>query len=158
MNPRRRAPKPGDPRVENPPSNEGTQLLTLVGQAYRLSRRRMEQVVREYGVTLAQFGILYLLAEDPWLSGIEVADRGFITPQAAHAALTTLEHKGLIERREESAHRRMVRTALTDEGVRVVNDCLPELSDLGAEMGAGMTRDTRRAVIRLLREFVGSKS
>jgi hypothetical protein len=78
MNPRRRAPKPGDPRVENPPSNEGTQLLTLVGQAYRLSRRRMEQVVREYGVTLAQFGILYLLAVDPWLSGIEVADRGFI--------------------------------------------------------------------------------
>jgi DNA-binding MarR family transcriptional regulator len=154
-----RAPKPGgDPRVDEPALNEGTQLLRLIGQAYRLSRRRMEQVVRGHGITLAQFGILYSLAEEPGLSGIEVADRAFITPQAAHAAVTTLERKGLVERTDESAHRRMVRTALTDEGARVVTKCLAEIRDLGVEMGEGLTRDARRGLIRLLGEFVDSKS
>jgi DNA-binding MarR family transcriptional regulator len=150
--------KPGDPRVDEPALNEGTQLLWLIGQAYRLSRRRMEQVVRRHGITLAQFGILYSLAEEPGLSGIEVADRAFITPQAAHAAVTTLERKGLVERTDESAHRRMVRTALTGEGARVVTKCLAEIRDLGVEMGEGLTRDTRRGLIRLLGEFVDSKS
>ncbi len=158
MSARRPAPKPGDQRVDEPALNEGTQLLRLVGQAYRLSRRRMEQVVREHGITLAQFGILYSLAEEPGLSGIEVADRAFITPQAAHAAVTTLERKGLVEREEEAAHRRMVRTALTDEGARVLTKCLTELSDLGVEMGDGLTRETRRALICLLGEFVDSRS
>jgi DNA-binding MarR family transcriptional regulator len=158
MSPPRPAPKPGDPRVDEPALNEGTQLLRLIGQAYRLSRRRMEQVVRGHGITLAQFGILYSLADEPGLSGIEVADRAFITPQAAHAAVTTLERKGLVERVEESAHRRMVRTALTDEGARVVTKCLAEIRDLGIEMGEGLTRDARRGLIRLLGEFIDSKS
>jgi DNA-binding MarR family transcriptional regulator len=118
----------------------------------------MEQVVRDHGITFAQFGLLYSLAEEPGLSGIEVAERAFITPQAAHAALTTLERKGLVEREEESAHRRMVRTGLTDDGARVVTQCLAELRDLGVEMGDGLTKETRRALIRLLHEFVDSKS
>lgn len=150
--------KPGDPRVQEPALNEGTQLLWLIGQAYRLSRRRMEQVVRGHGITLAQFGILYSLAEEPGLSGIEVADRAFITPQAAHAAVTTLERKGLVERVEESAHRRMVRTALTDEGARVVTKCMAEIRDLGVEVAEGLTGDTRRGLIRFLGEFLDSKS
>jgi DNA-binding MarR family transcriptional regulator len=148
----------GDPRVEEPALTEGTELLWLVGQAYRLTRRRMEQVVRDHGITFAQFGLLYSLAEEPGLSGIEVAERAFITPQAAHAALTTLERKGLVEREEESAHRRMVRTGLTDDGARVVTQCLAELRNLGGEMGDGLTSETRRALIRLLHEFVDSKS
>jgi DNA-binding MarR family transcriptional regulator len=153
-----KAGKPGDPRIVEPALNEGTQLLWLIGQAYRLSRRRMEQVVREHGITLAQFGILYSLAEEPGLSGIEVADRAFITPQAAHAAVTTLERKGLVERVEESAHRRMVRAALTDEGARVVTACMAEIRDLGVELAEGLTPDTRRGLIRLLGDFVDSKS
>jgi DNA-binding MarR family transcriptional regulator len=147
---------PTDPRVEQPALNEGTQLLRLIGQAYRLSRRRMEQVVREHGVTLAQFGILYALAEEPGLSGIEVAARAFITPQAAHAALTTLEGKGLVEREAEAAHRRVVRTALSDDGARVVSTCLDRIRELGVEMGTGLTGEQRRALIRLLGEYVQS--
>jgi DNA-binding MarR family transcriptional regulator len=145
-----------DARVEEPALTEGTQLLRLVGQAYRLTRRRMEQVVRGHAVTLAQFGILYSLAEEPGLSGIEVADRAFITPQAAHAALTTLERKGLVARAEESGHRRLVRTALTDEGARVVTRCLAALRDLGVELGDGLTGDARRALVGLLGDLVES--
>ncbi len=158
MSPRRPALTTADERVEEPSLNEGSQLLWLVGQAYRLTRRRMEQVVREQGITLAQFGILYSLFEEPGLSGIEVADRAFITPQAAHAAVTTLARKALVGRQEKASHRRTVRTVLTDEGARVLTKCLAELSALGVEMGDGLTTQARRDLIRLLGELVDSKS
>jgi DNA-binding MarR family transcriptional regulator len=148
-----------DARVSQPELHEGTRLLRLIGQAYRQSRRRIEQVVREHGITLAQFGILYSLAEQPDLSGIEVADRAFITPQAAHAALTTLQMKALVERTEESAaQRRMVRTRLTDEGARVLTTCLHQLSDAGEDVGNGLTAHQRHTLTCLLAELVDSTS
>jgi DNA-binding MarR family transcriptional regulator len=145
--------------VNQPALHEGTRLLLLIGQAYRQSRRRIEQVVREHGITLAQFGILYSLAERPGLSGIDVADRAFITPQAAHAALTTLQSKGLVERTEESAaQRRLVRSRLTDEGARVLTRCLHQLSDVGADVGSGLTDAKRRTLTCLLTELADSTS
>jgi DNA-binding MarR family transcriptional regulator len=133
---------------------EENEIVHLIGQAYRLSRRRMEQAVREHGITRAQFQILMTLGEEPRLSGIEVAARAFISPQAAHSTLATLERKGLVERAEETAHRRMVRTALTDEGARVLNKCLDAVSEVGIDLGRGLPRDRRRALLALLADYL----
>jgi DNA-binding MarR family transcriptional regulator len=114
----------------------------------------MEQVLRVHGVTDAQFHILLALSQEPWLSGIEVADRVFITPQAAHAALATLQGKGLVAREAETAHRRMVRTILTDDGADVLSACLGDLTEMGIAMGAQLPGDKRRALIALLGEYV----
>lgn len=145
-----------DPRVELGALNAANEVVALIGQAYRMSRGRIEEIVREHGVTLAQFSILMTLTNEPRLSGIEVAARAFITPQAAHAALTTLERKGLVEREAETAHRRMMRTELSDEGARVVSKCLDELRVLGNELGSGLAASKRRALVSLLREYVAA--
>jgi DNA-binding MarR family transcriptional regulator len=147
-----------DARVSQPPLNEGTRLLMLIGQAYRQSRRTIEQSVRAQGVTLAQFSILYSIAMEPGLSGIDVADRAFITPQAAHAALTTLQRKGLVERTEESAHRRLVCTRLTDKGARTLTTCLHQLSESGADTAGGLSLTKKRGLSGLLEEFVKTET
>jgi DNA-binding MarR family transcriptional regulator len=126
----------------------------LIGQAYRQSRRTIEQTVRAQGVTLAQFSILYSIAMEPGLSGIDVADRAFITPQAAHAALTTLQKKGLVERTEESAHRRLMCTRLTDKGARTLTTCLRQLGESGADTAGGLSLVKKRTLSGLLQEFV----
>jgi DNA-binding MarR family transcriptional regulator len=145
-----------DPRVQPPPLNEGTELLSLIGRAYRWGRRRMEQVLRAHGVTDAQFHILLALSQEPGLSGIEVAARVFITPQAAHAALATLQGKGLVARDAERARRRTVRTVLTDDGADVLNRCLVGLTEMGVEMGERLPGDERRVLITLLGEYVAA--
>jgi DNA-binding MarR family transcriptional regulator len=147
-----------DARVSQPPLNEGTRLFWLIGQAYRQSRRTIEQTVRAEGITLAQFSILYSIAMEPGLSGIDVAGRAFITPQAAHAALTTLQRKGLVERTEESAHRRLVCTRLTDKGARTLTTCLGHLGESGADAGGRMSLARKRTLGDLLLEFVNSET
>jgi DNA-binding MarR family transcriptional regulator len=147
-----------DARDSQPPLNEGTRLVWLIGQAYRQSRRTIEQTVRAEGITLAQFSILYSIAMEPGLSGIDVADRAFITPQAAHAALTTLQRKGLVERTEESAHRRLVCTRLTDKGARTLTTCLRQLGESGADTAGALSAAKQRALGDLLLEFVNSET
>jgi DNA-binding MarR family transcriptional regulator len=136
------------------PTHEGTQLLWLIGHSYRLSRRRTELIVRAHGVTMAQLSLLMTLADEPRLSGIDVADRALITPQAAHAALSALERKGLVHRVAEAEHRRVVRSVLSENGAKVVTTCLDELRDLGIDLGARLPARKRRQLIALMTEYV----
>lgn len=139
---------------ELPPRHEGTHLLWLIGHAYRMSRRRTALIVRAHGVTMAQFSLLTTLADEPRLSGIDVAERTGVSPQAAHAALTGLERKGLVQRVAEVEHRRVVRTRLTKKGEQILTSCLDELRDLGVEFADRLAPRKRSALIELMTEYV----
>jgi DNA-binding MarR family transcriptional regulator len=146
-----------DPRVERPVIDDATELLGLIGEAYRMSRQRIEQVVREHGVTFAQFAILETLTEEPRLSGAELAARSFITPQAAHTALATLTTKGLVEREVEVVHRtRAVRTCLSDAGAQVVTECRRRLVELSRDLAAELSPNQCRTATRVLRRYVST--
>jgi DNA-binding MarR family transcriptional regulator len=142
------------PRIAVPAMTDETELLWLVGYLYRASRQRMEQIARTHGLTFAQIGILMTIADEPGLTGIEVADRSFITPQAAHAALTALERKGIVARTSGAARRRVVRTELTDEGARAFNNCLADLQVVGAELAVGLHDDQRTEILELMRSWI----
>jgi len=145
-----------DPHIERPPLHEGTKLLWLIGQGYRLSRRRMELTVRAHGVTMSQFSLMMDLADEPRLSGRDVAERALISPQAAHVALRALERKGLVARVSGAEHRRVVRTTLTQEGSRVLTACLDELRDLGIEFGDRLSPEERHTLIALMEDYVSA--
>jgi len=143
-----------DPRVAVPALTDETELLWMVGYLYRSSRQRMEQIARTHGLTIAQIGILITIADEPGLTGIEVAERAFVTPQAAHAALTVLEGKGIVSRTSGAARRRVVRTELTDDGTRALNDCLADLQVVGAELAEGLDGNQIVAILGLMRSWV----
>ncbi|MBO0729091.1 MAG: MarR family transcriptional regulator [Acidimicrobiaceae bacterium] len=93
--------------------------LWLMKRAFYHLHRAVNEAVWEYGITATQLGALNRLVERPGLSGAELGRRLLVTPQAAQLALTALEERGLVERKPDANHGRILRNFVTDEGRRV---------------------------------------
>jgi DNA-binding MarR family transcriptional regulator len=94
-------------------------LLWLLKQAFYFSLTTVNEAVKPHGVSTAPLGVLRQLALEPGLSGAELARRLLITPQGVQLALTALEKRGLVERRQDPAHGRILHAYLTDSGREV---------------------------------------
>ena len=94
-------------------------LLWLLKQAFHFSLTTVTEAVKPHGVSTAHLGVLRHLTQEPGLSGAELARRLLITPQGVQLALTGLEQRGLVERRQDPGHGRILHAYLTDEGRRV---------------------------------------
>ncbi|CAM2746006.1 MarR family transcriptional regulator [Skermania piniformis] len=91
-------------------------ILWLLKQAFYFSLTTVNDAVKQHGVSTAQVGVLRHLTQEPGLSGAELARRLLITPQGVQLALTALEKRGLIERKPDPRHGRILQVFLTDEG------------------------------------------
>src|SRR6478735_10160982 len=103
-------------------------LLWLLKQAFYFSLTSVNEAISPHGVSTAQIGVLRQLANEPGLSGAELARRLLISPQGVQLALTALERRGLVERKQDPQHGRILQVFLTDEGraiaAAVVNDAI----------------------------------
>ncbi|OBG72319.1 MULTISPECIES: MarR family winged helix-turn-helix transcriptional regulator [unclassified Mycobacterium] len=103
-------------------------ILWLLKQAFYFSLTTVNDAVSGHGVSTAQIGVLRQLTNEPGLSGAELARRLLITPQGVQQALTALEHRGLVERKQDPQHGRILRAYLTGQGrkvaVTVVSDAV----------------------------------
>jgi DNA-binding MarR family transcriptional regulator len=77
-------------------------------------------VLSETGLTVAQYSALLVLAQEPGLSGAQMARRCLVTPQTMASVLATLATKGLIEREHSSVHSLVVVAHLTRSGHAVL--------------------------------------
>jgi DNA-binding MarR family transcriptional regulator len=94
----------------------GENTLWLLKQAFYFSLTTVNDAVKEHGVSVAQIGVLRQLANDPGLSAAELARRLLITPQGVQLALNALEKRGLVQRKQDPQHGRILQVFLTDEG------------------------------------------
>lgn len=94
----------------------GDNLLWHLKQAWYFSLTAVNDAVSKHGVSTAQIGVLRQLSNEPGLSGAELARRLLITPQGVQLALKSLEQRGLIERRPDPQHARILKVYLTREG------------------------------------------
>lgn len=99
-------------------------VMWLLKRAFHNGHRAVNDAIHSYGVTPPQIGVMNRLAHEPGLSGAELARRLLVTPQAAQLAITALEQRGLVERKPDAHHGRIVRTFLTKEGRRVYKLCI----------------------------------
>ncbi|MFN6548000.1 MarR family winged helix-turn-helix transcriptional regulator [Mycolicibacterium nivoides] len=95
--------------------------LWWLKQAFYFSLTEVNESVKEHGVTTAQIGVLRQLTNQPGLSGAELARRLLITPQGVQLALTALEKRGLVERKQDPQHGRILQVFLTEEGRAVAS-------------------------------------
>src|SRR4051794_37763266 len=86
-------------------------------------RAQMEEVLRPLGVTLPQYTALSLLERREGLSSAQLARRHYVTPQAMHQLVASMERDGLIKRRGDEANRRILRARLTEHGADVLRSC-----------------------------------
>ena len=129
-------------------------LSPLINQAFYYTRRTFDEVVRGYGITASQMGVLHRIEDYPGITGAELSRRMFTTPQAAQLMLTTLENKGLIERKPDPASGRIVRSFLTEDGRRLVDDCLAESYEVERQLASVLTDDEHRTLHSLLQRYV----
>jgi DNA-binding MarR family transcriptional regulator len=75
--------------------------------------QRMDEVLRPLGLTVPQYACLSTLADDPGITGSELARRAFVSRQSMNVLLQGLERQGLVERTEEPGPRRERAAELT---------------------------------------------
>lgn len=94
-------------------------LLWFLKQAFYFSLTSVNDAISDHGVSTAQIGVLRQLTNEPGLSGAELARRLLITPQGVQLALTALEKRGLVQRKQDPQHARILQAFLTDSGREV---------------------------------------
>jgi DNA-binding MarR family transcriptional regulator len=106
-----------------PTGQRGQRLTYLIKRLEMAERALMEEVLRPLGVTLHQYTALSILERREGLSSAQLARRHYVTPQAMHQLIETMERDGFIERRPDAANRRILRAWLTRHGVDVLDAC-----------------------------------
>lgn len=117
----------------------GQRLTYLVKRLEMAVRARMEEVLRPLGVTLHQYTLLSILERREGLSSAQLARRTYVTPQAMHQLVATMERDGFIERRPDQAHRRILRAWLTGHGAEVLLSCHRVVDGLEERMLSALT-------------------
>ena len=101
-------------------------ILWLLKQAFYFSLTTVNDAVSGHGVSTAQIGVLRQLSNEPGLSGADLARRLLITPQGVQLALTALERRGLVERKPDPQHKRILQAYLTDQGRDVATEVVSD--------------------------------
>jgi DNA-binding MarR family transcriptional regulator len=84
------------------------------------------------------------------LSPTTIAERLIVTTASVTSLLDTLERRGLVERRPDPADRRRLLVAITDDGLALVNQFLPEVVALQTAAMAELSEPQRRQLLKLL--------
>lgn len=119
--------------MPNPDASEPS-ILHLVKQVQYRAYVRLEAVFQPLGITAAQFRILTTLSTRPTLTSADLARIYDVKPQTMIKQVALLEGKGLIQRRESSANRRLLELTLSDEGRQCLDRCQSEARRLEAEI------------------------
>lgn len=129
-------------------------LLWLLKQAFYFSLTSVNDAISEHGVSTAQVGVLRQLASEPGLSGAELARRLLITPQGVQLALTALEKRGLVQRKQDPQHARILQAYLTDSGRKVAAAVVQDAVDAHEVVFGVLSAQEQKALRDLLTKVV----
>jgi DNA-binding MarR family transcriptional regulator len=137
-----------EPPAPFPDMLRNAPLGRLVAVAGHLVEQYWGRYLAEHhGLTSAGMRVLFILSRTGDATHREVAEHCFVRPATLTGIVDTLERDGFVERRRDSADRRTVRLALTDQGhqhAQVLTDLIhgdPPLTSVDAD-------PVKRAVIR----------
>ncbi len=128
--------------------------LWWLKQAFYFSLTEVNESVKEHGVTTAQIGVLRQLTNQPGLSGAELARRLLITPQGVQLALTALEKRGLVERKQDPQHGRILQAFLTNEGRAVASAVVADAVAAHDRVFGVLSDDEQEQLKALLRRVI----
>src|SRR5271157_5134566 len=129
-------------------------ILWLLKQAFHFSLTTVNEAISAHGVTTAQIGLMRQLANEPGLSGAELARRLLITPQGVQLALTALERRGLVERKPDPQHKRILQAYLTDQGRSVVGKVVSDAIAAHEQVFGVLTAEEQATLRELLGRVV----
>ncbi len=139
--------------LASPAAGRRGQGVTYLGKRGGMAvRGRWEEVLRPLGVTLHQYTALSILERREGLSSAQLARRHYVTPQAMHQLVASMERDGVIERRADEANRRILRAWLTERGAEVLQACHDVVDGLEERMLAALTSEEAAVFERALEQ------
>jgi DNA-binding MarR family transcriptional regulator len=123
----------------------------ILKQAQHALRARMDQSLREVGLSTAQFALLTALQEAKVASGADLARRCFVTPQTITGLLAGLMRAGLVMRSASRRHGRVIETRLTPDGLRLLRRARMIVYAIEEEMLSDLSSSERAALGQMLR-------
>ena len=129
-------------------------ILWLLKQAFHFSLTTVNEAISGHGVTTAQIGLMRQLANEPGLSGAELARRLLISPQGVQLGLSALERRGLVERKQDPQHGRIMQAYLTDKGRAVTSAVLTDALTAHERVFGVLTSDEQQVLHDLLAHVV----
>lgn len=136
--------------------------IALLGRLHRAYLRYHTVIGKgfdKHGVNSASFDVLAALRRSgaPYRkTGTQLANDSLLSSAGVTFRLDRLEQAGLIERQRDDEDRRVVYSALTDEGLRVIDKAIEDHLATEHELLAGLTVAERRQLTRLLAKLEAS--
>jgi len=115
-------------------------------------RLHMDEALRSIDLTTPQYAVLAQLELDPGASNAALARSAFITAQTMHGIVSNLEKRGLVERKSDTSHGRILCTELTDQGHKVVAQAHDMIRAVESRMLATVSREHKVLLEKLLLE------
>lgn len=131
---------------------EGPRFSYAVGNLDRSLRRSLVAILRPFELTVAEYTALSLISRRDGYSNAELARRSFVSPQAMHEMIISLENRELLERASSESHRSMRHTHLTQRGRDLLEQCNVAVDEMEEVMLAGVSPRHRAEMIAILRQ------
>jgi MarR family transcriptional regulator for hemolysin len=125
-------------------------LAFLLSDAARLLRTCADQEARRFGMTRAQWAVLFRLERAQGLKQSELADLLEVQPITLTRLIDRLCDNGLIERRSDPTDRRAKRLFLTPAAKPVLERLTAVSEEMMAQVLAGLDRPAREATVTAL--------
>lgn len=112
---------------------------------YRVERRlrvRLDEAVAAHGITTTEYVTLSVLRDRDGLSCAQLARWAFVTPQAMNLVIGALERRGLIRRRPDPNHGRVLRASVTAKGLGILERCDRDMDAIETDMLSDLPPET----------------
>lgn len=115
-------------------------------------RLHMDEALRSLDLTTPQYAVVAQLELKPGISNAALARSAFITAQTMHGIVSNLEKRGLVKRKNDASHGRILCTELTDQGRKVVTQAHDVIRAVESRMLATVSKEDRALLETLLLE------
>lgn len=131
-------------------STEQEAYLSILRTAARLGDD-FDQMLRPHGITRAQYNVLRILrGAGEALCRNDVRDRMISRMPDMTRLLDRMEAAGLVSRERSAEDRRMVRTAITERGLRLLEDLEGDVAAEHRRRLGHLNEDQLRSLVELL--------
>lgn len=131
-------------------------VTTLMGyklkKTQHILRLRMDEALKALNLTTPQYSVLAQLELKPGISNAGLARVAFITAQTMHGIVSNLEERKLLKRTKDPKHGRILRSELTKQGLKVVQEAHQIINKVEANMTATLTEENKVLLEKLLIE------
>jgi DNA-binding MarR family transcriptional regulator len=134
--------------------DDAAAIMQLVTDAYRSSRAQIDRVLGRFDLSAMQYGLLMRVAQDPDISGAELARRVRVSAQAVQNQLAQLEQRSLIIRSRD--HGKKIKVRITPAGREKLANAQPLVNAVQVGLVEVFDPNDRQLLRELLAAYAAS--